>query len=112
VWRALAPEEERLLGDRLDASEEAEALCRPLRPSEPHVVVATLGVRPDHRRRGIATRLMSPVLAAASTLGVPVYLETSSEENVALYTGIGFETTGRIDVPGGGPTVWGMRRDG
>lgn len=109
VWAEIAPEERRLLGDRLAAADEAEALCGPLRPVEPHLTVATLGVRPDHQGRGIATALIRTALDTSRALGVPVYLETSSEGNVALYRRLGFEVTGQLQVTEVGPFVWAMR---
>lgn len=60
VWAATAPVEQDLLGNRLAAADEAEALCAPLRPPEPHLTVATIGVRPDHQGRGIAKALIRP----------------------------------------------------
>lgn len=111
VWAAIAPVEQDLLGDRLAAADEADALCAPLRPTEPHLTVATIGVRPDHQGRGIAKALLRPALETSRGLGVPAYLETSSERNVALYRGLGFEVTGQVSVPGNGPAVWAMRCD-
>lgn len=111
VWADIAPVEQRLLGDRLAAADEAEALCAPLRPAAPHLTVATLGVRPDHQGRGIATALVRTALDTSRALGVPVYLETSSESNVALYRRLGFEVTGQLRVAQDGPFVWAMRHD-
>ena len=89
---------------------EAEAACEQLRPAQPHVVLATLGVRRDHQRRGIATALLREVVRSAASLGLPTYLETSSATNVNLYQRSGFSITGVVHIPGGGPAVWGMAR--
>ena len=111
VWDAAAADEAPLLGGRAPAAAEAEALCRPLRPDRPNVLVATLGVLPDHQRQGIASRLLSAVTRSADELGVPTYLETSSPGNVALYRRLGFVITGEVALAQDGPRVWGMRRD-
>jgi GNAT superfamily N-acetyltransferase len=111
VWAALAPAEQELLGDRLAAADDAEALCAGLRPTEPHLTVGTIGVRPDHQGRGIATRLLGPALRTAHELGAPVYLETSSLGNLAMYRRLGFEVTGEVRVAPDGPMVWAMRHE-
>lgn len=109
VWEEMAPEEEQLMGSRAAAAEEAEAATAHLRPKGPLVDVATIGVHPGHWRRGLATRLLRPVVDVARELGTPAYLETSSPGNVALYERNGFEVIGEATVPGGGPRVWAMR---
>ena len=110
VWHRVAPVEEALMGDRLPAAQAAEAACRPLRPSEPHLVLATIGVRRDHQRRGVASALLHEVVSLADSLGVPTYLETSSAANLALYARAGFSVLDAVSVPNGGPPVWGMTR--
>ncbi len=109
VWEEIAPTEAGLVGDRADEARAADELAAALRPDHDVVTVATVGVRPEHRRRGLATRLLAPALALADELGVPAHLETSTEGNVALYRGLGFAVTGSVQVPGG-PTVWSMER--
>jgi hypothetical protein len=40
----------------------------------------------------------------------PAYPESIKAENVPYYQRFGFEVTGELDVPGGGPTLWPMWR--
>jgi GNAT superfamily N-acetyltransferase len=110
VWARLAAAESELLGDRLGAAEEADRLTAGWRPAEPHLMVATLGVRPDHQRRGLASALVAHLVDTADELGVLAYLETSTEANVALYRGFGFAVSDYAEIPDGGPPVWAMRR--
>lgn len=110
VWETVSEAEAQVLGDRAGVANEAEAACVGLRPTGPHLNVATMGVHPAHRRRGVALALLEPVLALADRLEVPAYLETSSEANVALYRQAGFSMSGQVGIPGGGPSVWAMRR--
>ncbi|GAA1178355.1 GNAT family N-acetyltransferase [Ornithinimicrobium humiphilum] len=110
VREAIGAQEEAILGDRLEVSNAADAACARLRPTAPHLTIATMGVSPAYRRRGIARALLQPALALADELGAPAYLETSSEANVALYSSVGFEVSGHLVIPDGGPPVWAMRR--
>jgi GNAT superfamily N-acetyltransferase len=110
VWARAGAQQADLLGPRADAAAEAERAVEEIRPTEPVLVVATVGVAPDHRRRGLARRLLQPALALADELDAPGYLETSTRENVTLYGSAGFAVTAHLRVPGGGPQVWAMGR--
>jgi GNAT superfamily N-acetyltransferase len=110
VWRRVSSAEEELMGERTAAAHDAEAACQPLRPPAPHLVLATVGVRREHQRRGVATALLKELTRLADVLGVPAYLETSTASNVAFYQRSGFAVSGCVQVPDGGPTVWAMRR--
>jgi len=99
-----------LLGPRADAAAAAERALDEIRPVEPVLLIATMGVAPDHRRRGLARRLLRPAVRLADELGVPAYLETSTPTNVALYDSTGFVVTAHRRVGDDGPDVWAMRR--
>ena len=60
---------------------------------------------------GIGRSLVEPVLQRADRDGVPAYLESSKERNIAFYARHGFEVTGQIHTPRGGPTLWLMWRE-
>jgi GNAT superfamily N-acetyltransferase len=78
-------------------------------PAEPHWYLALLGTDPVAQGSGVGGALLQPALELADTDGVPCYLETQKEENLAFYGRHGFELLHTISVPGS-PTVWGMRR--
>lgn len=42
--------------------------------------------------------------------GAPVYLESTKEENVPYYMRFGFDVTGEITIPDGGPRMRQMWR--
>jgi ribosomal protein S18 acetylase RimI-like enzyme len=109
VWAQVTREDAVLLGDRAEAAGTAEAACEPLRPPAPYALLATIGVDPAAQGAGVGAALVAAGLAAVGD-DAPAYLETSSERNVAFYRRCGFAVTGRVDVPGGGPPVWGMLR--
>jgi len=114
-WRDLArlvPVVPYLTGLGRDAPEAARLLSAvdAARPQEPHWYLATLGTDPDHQRRGVGSALMRAVLHEVDAEGLPAYLESSKESNLSFYNQHGFEVTGEIHTPRGGPTLWLMWR--
>lgn len=97
-------------GDRLPAAVAAEQALAPHRPEAPHWTLATLGVRPEAGGRGLGTALVRVGLDALDAAGDAAWLETSDPRNVRLYERLGFATAFQVDLPDGGPRVWGMRR--
>jgi len=81
-----------------------------LHPTEPHWYLGVLGTRPERQGTGVGSALLRPVLARCDEEGLPAYLESSKESNIAFYRRHGFEVTGEIPLPGDGPTVWPMWR--
>ena len=79
-------------------------------PEPPHFYLATLGVSPAAQGQGLGSRLIQPVLEICDADGVPAYLESSKESNIAFYGRHGFRVTGEISLPRG-PTMWAMWRE-
>lgn len=103
-------ESERLLGDRLAVIDEGDALVAPFRPIEPSWYLATMGVHPDHQRKGLGSAVLRPVLERCDREGMACSLETSSAENVAFYERQGFTIHAEVTLPNDGPMVWIMWR--
>jgi ribosomal protein S18 acetylase RimI-like enzyme len=78
-------------------------------PREPHLYLATVGVRPEQAGRGLGTALLEPGLRHADDLNLPAYLESSNERNVPLYERHGFTVTREHRLPAG-PSMWLMWR--
>jgi ribosomal protein S18 acetylase RimI-like enzyme len=76
----------------------------------PHWYVSLVGVRPGEQGRGLGRAVLRSVFDAAERDGVPVYLETRAEANVAIYRRLGFELVGHADL--GGLPCWEFRRGG
>jgi GNAT superfamily N-acetyltransferase len=80
-------------------------------PNDPHWYLQGLGTDPPRQRHGLASASLVPVLERCDAEGVPAYLESTKERNVAFYEGHGWRVTGTIDLPEGGPRLWSMWRD-
>jgi ribosomal protein S18 acetylase RimI-like enzyme len=78
---------------------------------DPHWYLMILGVEPERQGQGIGSALISPTLARADADGLPCYLETAKEQNLAFYRRHGFEVRHEDDIPGGGPRMWMMIRE-
>ena len=75
--------------------------------SGPHWYLWALGVEPSAQRRGIAGSLLQPVLNRADAEGLPCYLETETEWNVAFYERRGFAVVEAKRTSGGSDsTLW------
>jgi ribosomal protein S18 acetylase RimI-like enzyme len=79
-------------------------------PKEPHYYLQVLGTDPAKQGKGFGGVVMRRHLAVADTARMPCYLESSKETNIPIYQSFGFEVTGEIVVPGGGPTLYPMWR--
>ena len=81
------------------------------RPRQPHWYLATLGTDPARQGQGIGSSLLRQTLARVDSEGLPAYLESSKERNVPFYARHGFEVSGEIHTPRGGPRLWLMWRE-
>lgn len=79
-------------------------------PEEPHWYLAIIGSDPSVRGSGLGAALMRSRLDRCDAEGAPAYLESSNPDNVPYYHRFGFEVTGEIRAPGGGPSLWCMWR--
>ncbi len=79
--------------------------------SPPHWYLGVLGTRKEAQGKGVGSALLGPVLDRCDDEGIGAYLESSKHSNIAFYRRHGFEVTGEIPLPFGGPSVWPMWRD-
>ncbi|AZM87373.1 GNAT family N-acetyltransferase [Streptomyces sp. W1SF4] len=99
-----------ILGDRAHLFRDAVELAARHAPQEPHWYLALIGADPAGQGRGHGSALLRSGLAKADAAGLPVYLESSKPSNLPVYEHFGFEVLGEVELPGGGPTLWAMRR--
>jgi GNAT superfamily N-acetyltransferase len=88
----------------------AEELMKAAHPEEPHWYLAIIGSDPDVRGTGCGQVLMRSRLDRCDAEHAPAYLESSNPDNVPYYQRFGFEVTGEIRLPGGGPSLIPMWR--
>ncbi len=77
----------------------------------PHWYLGTIGVDPQFKGNGYASKLIRPMLKRIDEEGLPCFLETGEEKNVALYKHFGFQVIDRSPVPGTPLTSWAMLRN-
>jgi len=80
------------------------------RPRQDHWYLCLLAADPMAWRQGIGTALMEPSLESIDGDGLPCYLETQKEANLAYYHRFGFEETDRLTPSQGGPALFTMTR--
>ncbi len=101
-----------IVGANLERAIEVYATLEGAHPDDqPHWYLATLGTHPDWQGAGIGAALMEAVLSRADAESMPTYLESSKESNIAYYRRFGFDVTGELPLPNGGPTIWPMWRE-
>ncbi len=116
-WQQTAGEELRMMpsfllaiGRQVRRGQSIAELMKRNHPEEPHWYLAVIGSDPDVRGAGFGQALMQSRLDRCDAEGAPAYLESTDESNVPYYLRFGFDVTGEITVPGGGPTMWQMWR--
>ncbi len=76
----------------------------------PHYYLSMLGVAPESQGKGLASRLVRPILAQADERSLGVYLETMKLRNLAIYEHFGFVCVEEYHVPNTDLTVWALYR--
>lgn len=78
-------------------------------PKEPHWYLHIAGCAPEAQGRGFGGAAIRAGLARSDADGVPAYLETANESNLAVYSALGFQITHDWTVKNG-PRCWSMLR--
>jgi len=100
-----------ILGRRLGPAFQLVQMIEAKHPRQPHYYLGTIGTDPDAQGRGLGSAVMGPPLALCDTEGIPAYLESSKERNLAFYHRHGFEVIGEVVVPDGQVKLWLMWRE-
>lgn len=97
-------------GRRMPFSLAGAVMVESRHPRETHLYLSVIGVEPSRQGAGLGSRLLTPGLELCDREGVPAYLETATERNVAFYERHGFRVTGELRLPRG-PLMWLMWRE-
>ena len=81
-----------------------------VRPRHEHWYLSLLATDPMLWRRGVGSALLEPMLEEIDGEGLPCYLETQKEANLAYYRRFGFEETERLTPDRSGPPLFTMTR--
>ncbi|MCX8563794.1 GNAT family N-acetyltransferase [Mycolicibacterium mucogenicum] len=98
------------LGTAVLRGQAAAELMKKHHPEEPHWYLAVIGSDPTVRGGGFGQALMRSRLDRVDAEHAPAYLESSNPVNVPYYERFGFEVTGEMVLPGGGPSLIPMWR--
>jgi ribosomal protein S18 acetylase RimI-like enzyme len=97
-------------GTTLRRGQAVTELMKAAHPEEPHWYLAVIGSDPGVRGKGFGQALMTSRLDRCDAEHAPAYLESSNPDNVAYYQRFGFEVTGELALPEGGPSLIPMWR--
>jgi GNAT superfamily N-acetyltransferase len=100
-----------VLGRRAGAALELVQIVESRHPKTPHYYLGGLGTDPAWQKRGLGSAVLAPVLEICDRDGVPAYLESSKESNIAFYERQRFELIDEVSVPGSSVRLWLMWRD-
>lgn len=100
-----------ILGHRLGAALQLVQMIEAKHPRQPHYYLGTLGTDPARQGTGLGSSVLGPPLARCDAEGIPAYLESSKEKNLAFYHRHGFEVTGEVALPNGKVRLWLMWRE-
>jgi len=64
----------------------------------PHWYLMAIGTSPSRQGTGLGSALLELGTSKADAAGIPCYLETATESNVAFYSKRGFEVTGEANL--------------
>jgi len=76
-----------------------------------YLYLVIIGVVPQYQGQGFGGQLLSALIAEGEQAGVPIYLETETEENVSIYEHFGFEVIQEITLPVVHLPMWEMVRE-
>jgi hypothetical protein len=97
-------------GRRTARMEQVMRLMEDNHPEEPHWYLMLIGTDPTVRGGGFGQTLMHSRLDRCDAEHAPAYLEASKPDLVPYYSRFGFEVTGEIKLPDGGPSMFPMWR--
>ena len=77
----------------------------------PYLYIMTLGVDPSEQGKGYGSQLIEAAISLAKEKDQPIYLETETKQNVAMYERHGFKVVKKITLPMINQPMWEMIRE-
>jgi ribosomal protein S18 acetylase RimI-like enzyme len=68
-------------------------------PKTPFVYLWFIGVKPEFQGKGVGSKLLNEIITESKTLALPVYLETSTDQNIPWYQKRGFQPYHVLERP-------------
>jgi ribosomal protein S18 acetylase RimI-like enzyme len=78
--------------------------------SEPHWYLGSLAVRPEYQGKGLASKLIRPVLEMCTSQNRLCVLDTQNEGLVQMYKHYGFDVVDSFTLPVASITQWIMAK--
>jgi ribosomal protein S18 acetylase RimI-like enzyme len=88
------------IGQNIGLVEETIATAHEELAPGPHIYIMMVGVDPENQKKGYASKLFQHVISFADDRQVPLFIDTCSETDVALYQHLEFEVVDRRPIPG------------
>jgi GNAT superfamily N-acetyltransferase len=85
-----------------------EARIKNLQPAEEMLYLWFIGVDKRFQHQGIGSRLLKEIIAHAQKSNLPIYLETSTVENIPWYQAFGFTIYNQLEL---GYTLYFLKRE-
>jgi len=76
-----------------------------------YIYLVIIGVSSQFQGQGFGGKLLEALIEESEQVGIPVYLETSTERNVRMYKGLGFRLLNQITLPVIDVPQWEMVRE-
>ena len=75
-----------------------------------YTYLLVIGVAPQFQGQGFAGKLLQALIDKSEGAGIPIYLETETENNVRMYEHFGFEVVKKIVLPVINLPMWELTR--
>jgi ribosomal protein S18 acetylase RimI-like enzyme len=76
-----------------------------------YLYLVIIGVASQYQGQGFGGQLLKALVDESELTGVPVYLETETEENVSIYEHFGFKVIDKVNLPLINLPMWEMIRE-
>ena len=76
-----------------------------------YIYLVMIGIAPQYQGQGLGGKLLKTLFVESEQTGLPIYLETETEENVSLYQHYGFKVINKVSLPLIDLPMWEMIRE-